>query len=112
MSEQLELSAHVGPSPGRKIEEDFLNFHAANPWVYTRLVALAREWRRRRPGRKVGIGMLYEVLRWEAALGTHGDPLFKLNNNHRAGYARLIMRNEGDLDKIFDTRRLRVGDDG
>jgi hypothetical protein len=37
-------------------------------------------------------------------LSTRGDE-FKLNNDYRAPYARLIMRREPDLDGLFETRR-------
>lgn len=88
------------------IGERFARFHAANPHVYDRLVELAREWKRRR-GERVGIGMLFEVLRWEVAMQTSGDE-FRLNNDFRSYYARLIMQREGDLAGIFETRRSRV----
>jgi hypothetical protein len=81
----------------------FRQFHAANPHVYVHLVRLAR--RARRSGAtRVGIGQLFEVLRWRVLLSTT-DPDFKLNNNYRAHYARLIMEREADLRGIFELRR-------
>jgi hypothetical protein len=88
------------------IEETFLAFHAANPWVYDALVRLAREWVRL--GRRhLGIGMLFEVLRWEWNRAT-ADPAsdFKLNNNYRSRYARLMMDQEEDLAGLFELRVL------
>lgn len=88
------------------IDEAFDLFHTANPWVYDALVRLARDLVA--AGReRVGIGMLFEVLRWQWALGT-ADPTseFKLNNNYRSRYARLIMSRETDLDGVFETRAL------
>lgn len=99
---------HVNPTEGT-IEAAFWRFHEANPQVYTRLVELARAWKKRRGGKKLGIGMLFEVLRWEVAMRTAGDQ-FKLNNNYRSLYARLIMDREADLAGIFDTRRLHTQD--
>lgn len=81
----------------------FDEFHAANPKVYDTLVELARLWVLRTGRSKLGIGALYERARWEIALAT-GDPDFKLNNNFRAYYARLIMRREADLDGLFELR--------
>jgi hypothetical protein len=88
------------------IEGNFLAFHEANPWVYRALVRLARDLHRR--GRKrIGIGMLFEVLRWQHSLATVDQASdFKLNNNYRSRYARLIMDREADLAGIFETRRL------
>jgi hypothetical protein len=99
----------VDPTPGaRSIEEAFLAFHKANPWVYAALVRLARELTNR--GRtRIGIGMLFEVLRWQWYLRTtDANSDFKLNNNYRSRYARLIMASESDLDGAFDTRELKA----
>jgi len=97
---------HVGPPAGLTIEEAFRTFHAANPHVYQELVKLARRARRRGVAR-IGIGMLFEVLRWNVALRTGGDE-FKLNNNYRSYYARLIMLTEPDLVGVFETRQLHA----
>lgn len=98
---------HIGLH-GCTIEEAFHAFHAANPHVYWELVLLARQ-ARRRGVRRIGIGMLFEVLRWRVALRTGGDE-FKLNNNYRSYYARLIMLNEPDLVGVFETRQLHAAD--
>ncbi len=98
-------------SPARAAQEsrlaaEFLAFHQANPAVYDELVKLARQAKAK--GReKIGIGMLWEVLRWHFWLETKGDEEFKLNNNHRSRYARLIMGLEADLAGVFQTRELR-----
>lgn len=84
-------------------ENAFERFHTANPRVYEVLVRLAREWVGRTGRHKLGIATLYERTRWEIALAT-SDPDFKLNNNFRAYYARLIMLREPDLDGLFDLR--------
>lgn len=101
------IEGHRGPRQGSTIEADFWRFHTANPEVYAGLVNLTRVWLERRPGRKLGIGMLFEVLRWEVAMRTTGDD-FKLNNNYRSYYARLIMSRNPDLAGVFDTRRLHA----
>lgn len=87
------------------IRSRFRAFHAENPLVYHELVALAKDLRRRGHDR-IGIGMLFEVLRWKRMLATRGDE-FKLNNDYRSRYARLIMFREPDLRGIFETRRIR-----
>ena len=88
-----------------KIEGAFWAFHRDNPHVYARLVVLARAWKERRGGAKLGMGMLFEVLRWDVAMRTTGED-FKLNNNVRSYYARLIMAREPDLDGVFEIRQL------
>ena len=89
---------------GQTIADRFEQFHRDNPRVYAVLVRLAREWVRTTGRRKVGISALFERTRWEIAIETK-SPDFKLNNNFRAFYARLLMAEHEDLDDIFDLRR-------
>lgn len=105
------LTPRIEPTPTTdSIADAFAAFHAANPWVYDALVRLARDLVERGASR-VGIGMLYEVLRWQWTRST-SDPVsdFKLNNNYRSRYARLIMEQETDLAAIFHTRTLTSED--
>ena len=89
------------------IQTRFERFHRRNPHVYYGLVTLAR--RAKAAGRDtIGIGQLFEVLRWEWSMSGLPDrhEYFKLNNNYRSRYARLIMEQEPDLEDIFATRGL------
>ena len=86
------------------IDAAFVRFHSDNPRVYRRLVALARK-AKRRGARRLGMKMLFELLRWDHLLKTSGEP-FKLCNSYTSRYARLIMDQEPDLDGIFSTRAL------
>lgn len=86
------------------IEHRFREFHSKNPHVYQRLVELARELRAK-GYKRAGIGMLYEVLRWQTMIKTVGED-YKLNDNYRSRYARLIMEKEPDLEGFFEKRRL------
>lgn len=83
--------------------ERFEKFHAENPRVYEVLVALAREWVTRTGRDRLGIATLYERARWDIAVATN-DPEFKLNNNWKTYYARLIMLQEPDLAGLFARR--------
>ena len=90
----------------RTIAERFDAFHDANPWVYDALVGLARDLVNR-GRRRIGIGMLYEVLRWQYYRATTDEASdFKLSNDYRSRYARLIMDNESDLAGVFELREL------
>lgn len=85
---------------------DFLYFHRHNPDVYIRLVELARK--AKAAGKvKCGIGMLFEVARWDFWLTTEKQGGWKMNNSHRSRYARLIMQQEQDLRGFFQVRELR-----
>lgn len=89
------------------IQRRFEQFHRDNPRVYQALVRLARD-AVKRGHRKIGIGMLWEVLRWETWLPTDDESsAFKLCNSYRSRYARLIMKQESDLSGIFVLRSLR-----
>lgn len=95
-------------TPGTRrltIAEQFMAFHKANPNVYIALRKLALNLLA--TGRKRGsINQLFEVLRYEYALRTQGDE-YKLNNNYRSHYARLLMQSEPLLRGWFETRDLR-----
>jgi hypothetical protein len=90
------------------IEARFQEFHAAHPEVYVKLVQLAndlvdRGWSH------LGIGMLWETLRYYTMLGSHPDEdVFRLNDHYRSRYARMIMEQERRLEGIFEIRELRA----
>lgn len=89
-----------------EIEIRFREFHRDHPQVYRALVRLAREWMSAGHA-KLGIATLFEKLRWEwHVAGLMDRDGYKLNNNYRAQYARLIMAQEPDLDGLFETRAL------
>lgn len=88
----------------QRIYEAFLKFHNANPHVYERLRELALLVKSK--GRnKYSINGLFEVLRWEQALTTTGSK-FKLNNNFRAWYARMLEQNVPELSNFFELRKI------
>jgi hypothetical protein len=72
-----------------------------NPQVYENLVSLARQFRATRKSSVIGIQMLLEVLRWNYFLNVESNEPFKLPNAYAAGYARMIMTNNPDLEGIF-----------
>jgi len=86
-----------------RIELEFKDFHAKHPEVYWQLVKLARTWQANGTA-KLGIATLFEVLRWNSHLNPQRDSGYKLNNNYRALYARLIMEQEPDLNGLFEIR--------
>lgn len=91
------------------IQSRFEAFDAVNPWVYGRLVEMTYDLVRRGHHR-VGIQMLFEVLRWETMMSTTDPsrPAFKLNNSYGSRYARKIMAEHPALAGVFETRELRA----
>lgn len=102
---QLQPLNRIAGSKPRTIAAQFEAFHAANPGVYQALRRLALDMRRRGV-RSYGMKGLFEILRWQYALQTQGEP-YKLNNNYTSHYARLLMKNEPALAHFFETRQQR-----
>lgn len=88
------------------IQERFERFHASNPDVYKGLCKFARQ-AKAKGHRQYGIARIWEVLRWEYCVANDTLEDFKLSNNYRSRYARLIMEPEPDLAGFFTTRELR-----
>lgn len=91
----------------RRIDDRFNEFHDRNPHVYEELVRLARR-ARDRGHRRIGIELLFAVIRWERMMHTTDPTGFKLNDHYTSRYARLIMEREPDLDGMFRLRKLRA----
>lgn len=87
-------------------ERAFWLFHTANPAVLLKLREMACGLVRRGQ-EKVSIYMLFEVLRWQHLLDTD-DPSseFKLNNNYRPYYARLLTMMDEELEGRFEMRSV------
>ncbi len=90
-----------------RLDRRFAAHREAHPAVYRKLLLLARQakddgWR------KVGIGFLWERMRWE--FGPHARDVygFGCNNDLRSRYARALMEENEDLAGFFETRELRA----
>jgi hypothetical protein len=94
-----------GSSWTAKLEVAFWDFHHANPLVYTLLVKYARQWARN--NEHGSINALFERVRWDYGTTIQPTDGFRLNNNHRAFYARLIETKEADLESFFRLRQQR-----
>jgi chorismate-pyruvate lyase len=89
----------------------FLLFHRENPWVYDRFVHHASELRQA-GFRNYGAHPIIQVMRYMHDLQTKGEEVegvgrVKLNNNHAAYYARLLI----EADKAWwDFFPLRIAE--
>lgn len=104
--EPSDLQATVQPTVSREatIQERFEAFHASNPRVYRALRELALAMVRAGV-RHYGIKGLVEKVRWEFTMQTQGQP-FKICNSYTSRYARLLVRNEPELEGFFELRKL------
>jgi hypothetical protein len=92
--------------PVNQLEAEAMTFHDSSPDVWGWVCKFTR--RARLAGHKrLGIGLIWERIRWEVRVETK-DLKFKMPNNHRAYYARWWNDNHPDLDPpFFRTRALR-----
>ena len=92
-------------APMSPIEHAFQAFHAENPGVYELLegAALAAHTS---GARRLGIAKLVEDIRYRSDVRTAGDA-FKMNNNFRALYARLLIHRHPELEAVLSTRERR-----
>jgi hypothetical protein len=86
----------------------FEAFHAANPMVYASLVRLCYEMQNSGAG-KWSIAGAFEVLRHEVLTQRRASAEdFKLNNNYKPYYSRLILSCNPELSDFFETRELEA----
>lgn len=109
VAESIQLALLLGPLDhavvGETIQERFESFHELNAWVYEALETLTQDWLDR--GRtRIGIKMLFEILRWQYGRQTTGSD-FKLDNNMTSRYARLLIENHPEWSAVFQTRELK-----
>ena len=92
-------------NPETKIERQFREFHLKNRHVYAALEGLALN-AHKAGVKRLGIGALVETLRYSAALQTRGSE-YKINNNFRSLYARMLIRNRPELRDLLELRVRR-----
>ncbi len=84
---------------------DFTLFHLANPHVYELFKKFT--FQAIKSGREhFGVGAIWERLRWETQIETVNEE-YKLNNNHRAYYARMFMNDFPTHSGFFRTRKVK-----
>lgn len=90
-----------------RLQRRFESFHRENEHVLDEIIKIARDLKRH-GFKKTGMKLIFERLRWLHALKTKGDDEYKLNNNHTAFYARVVMLLCPDLDSFFRTREQGI----
>lgn len=86
--------------PGDPLEQAALAFHLANPHLLPAIVKLCLNMKKAGHARW-GIAGAFEVLRYQVRTKSHD---YRLNNSHRAYFARWIMRDVPDLAGFFELR--------
>lgn len=101
----LEQIKQVKVAREATIQERFEAFHSQNPQVYAAYRSLAFQLLGQGV-KRYGISGLTEILRWQFALQTKGDS-FRINNDYRSRYVRMLVKNHPELDGFFEFRQLR-----
>jgi hypothetical protein len=83
----------------------FWRFHEENPHVFELFKKFTADLRAM-GFKRYGIGSITERIRWHIATETRNDE-FKINNNHRSCYARLLILDNPELAQFFSTRESR-----
>jgi hypothetical protein len=108
-NEMFTLPEGVAPKdfdPRDPIVRRFLRFHKRNPELFLHLKMLAL--RVKAAGKEqYSIAALFEVVRYDAAVKTTGEP-WKINNNYRTLYARMLECSSPQLKGFFKTRHRRM----
>lgn len=106
---------HERPCPWHREPEAEDNKHARawarfreeSPQVWAIIRERALEMLERK--RQFGIGMLFEVVRWQMRRDWDKDVQgFKLNNNHRAYAARDLIAEFPEMADLIETRETRA----
>lgn len=86
------------------IKEKFIEYHENNPHVFQLFLKYARELSKANR-RHYGVVAISERIRWHLNVETTGDE-FKINNNYRSCYARLLVSKYPDeFGSMFEIRR-------
>lgn len=87
------------------IVRKFSKYHVENPRVFELFKKYS--YQLKNSGVKhYGVGAIMERIRWHIAVETTGDE-FKINNNYRSCYARLLITKDPWFETFFKTRRTR-----
>lgn len=98
------------PNPMNNAERRNLRLEAAQ-WIHEHPMAalmflrFARELAGR--GRRFGVGLLAERVRWEVALEGLDESKYKVNNDHRAYIARWLIDQDPSLEQWMRFRKVR-----
>lgn len=85
-----------------KISRKFIQYHNDNPHIYALFVKYAKQ-AHNAGYMHYSANAIFERIRWHVDVETRGDQ-FKMNNNYRALYARMAMKDYPELRDFFRTR--------
>ena len=78
-------------------------FRAQNPHVWAAFVELTVEMLAV-GHRKLGVELIFNVIRWKTMLKSVDDTGFKLNSNYKTEFSRMFMAEYPQYGAVFNTR--------
>jgi hypothetical protein len=90
-------------APETEIEKAFALWHRDHPAVYAALEAAALS-QQRDGAHRLGIAKLVEDIRYNPGIRPRDGEAFRLNNNYRSLYARLLVHRHPSLAPLFVLR--------
>jgi hypothetical protein len=85
----------------RKLCPKFYQYHKANPEVAGWFLQAAQSLRKKQNRKRYGIGALTEQIRWDVQQGIIKTDHFRISNDIRACYARLVLMRDPSLCGLF-----------
>lgn len=88
-----------------ELDKRFWAFHKENPQVFEKLEELTLQ-AYSHGRKKIGIKMIFEVLRWNSMMSTSGDT-YKLNNSYFSRYVRILIDKHPEYRDLFEMRKIK-----
>lgn len=88
------------------VVDRFLTYHRQNPEIYELFKRFAME-AKSNGMEHFGAAAICERIRWHVAVERRNDE-FKVNNNYRSCYTRLLILDHPEFSDFFQTRRSRA----
>ena len=91
-----------------RIDRKFMEFHTNNPHIMDAIIRYTRQLKS--AGRKhFGMAAVFERIRWDYAVQlkrTENDKGFKISNDFRSRYARLIEQLHPEFKGFYKTKQI------
>lgn len=87
---------------------NFRKFHVENPHILKAIIKRALILKRR-GHKRVGMKMIFEVLRFDYMIKSWTDEPFKLDNSYTSYYTRLVEFRCPELVGLFEKRKCKSG---
>lgn len=91
-------------NPATDLERRFADFHRSNPAIYAEIERKALQLVDVEGRNRIGIAEIVEDIRYDHRIQGRGDS-WKVNNSHRAFYARLLIHRYSRLASVIGTRK-------